>query len=512
MSNSLKNKRIAKNSVYMSIRLIIVLIITLYTTRRTLEILGVVDYGIYNVVCGFVTMFTFLNTSLSNAIQRFFNYEYGKSGENGAIKVFNSALQIQLILSMLVVVATEIAGVWYLHNKMVMPEDRLLAGEWIFHLSVVSMALLILQAPFTAAIMAHEKMDFYSVISIADAILKLITVFILPLISGDLLIVYGISILLISIFNFLVYFLYAKASFPEICLNYRIDKPTLKSMLSFSGWNMCGSFAGMMREQGVNMVMNVFFGPVVNAARGLAVQVNGALEGFAGNLLTPVRPQVIQSYAQEDYKRAFNLTFTASKLSSFFVVILAVPLCFELDFILHIWLGDDVPDHTAMFVALIIATTILNILMGSMATIVHASGKMMAYQLIGGAIKILPVPVSYIILMYMPIPEYALLCVLVLTFIGYIVGLFIIKKITCFSIKYYLRNVLMPVILLTILLYAFLVPWYSLVTNTILQFFVVMSVGVLTGTCLAYCIGLTNEEKQYIRNFIFKIIKRNGKI
>lgn len=508
MNSKACNNRIAKNSVFMSVRLVIVLIITLYTTRKTLEILGVVDYGIYNVVCGFVTMFSFLNTSLSNGIQRFFNYEFGKNGVTAAMRVFNSALQIQFVLSIFIILITEIVGLWYLHNKMVIPDQRLEASEWIFHFSVLSMAFLIMQAPFTAAIMAHEKMGFYSIISVIDAILKLLVVLLLPILSSDLLIVYGFLFLLISFFNFVVYVFYSKKQFAEIKISYSVDYTMLKSMLSFSGWNMCGSFASMMREQGVNLVMNLYFGPVVNAARGIAAQINGALEGFAGNILTPVRPQVIQSYAHEDYKRAFSLTFTASKLSAFFVIILSVPLCVELDFILKVWLCNEVPEHTAMFVILVLATTVINILMGSMATIVHASGEMMIYQLVGGVIKVLPVPVSYILLKYMPIPEYALISVFVFTFVGYIVGLFIIKKIIPFSILYYLNNVLLPVLLITILLFGFLNLWYSFIENNIVQFFAVMLMGGIWGASFSYLLGLTKEEKLFIRSLVMKIIKK----
>ena len=229
------NKRIAKNSLFLSIRMVIVLVISLYTTRIVLKVLGVEDYGVYNVVCGFVSMFAFLNTSMSNGIQRFFNYEYGKNGEEGANRVYCTAVIIQAILALIIVILTESFGLWYLHNKMVIPDDRMFAAEWIFQLSILSFIFIIMQAPYTAAVMAHERMDFYAVINVFDAILKLGIVFLLPYVSIDVLIMYGILMTGISVVNFILYYIYCKKQFSEIKFRRTKGNSLFKSMLGFSG-------------------------------------------------------------------------------------------------------------------------------------------------------------------------------------------------------------------------------------------------------------------------------------
>ncbi len=317
-NNDSKNKRIAKNSIYLTIRMIIVLGISLYTTRAILSILGVIDYGIYNVIAGFVTMFAFLNTSMSATSQRYFNVEYAKNGLKGAKVAFNASLRIHFILALLIVSITELFGVWYLQNKMILPADRLFAAECVFHSSVVSMFFTIVNVPFLSAIIAHEKMDFYAVVTVIDAFLKLLIVLILPYLSYDYLIAYGILYILISVFDFMAYYLYAKSKFEEVKIAPVSDKRIYREMIAFTLWNSIGSFSYVLRNQGITLVLNAYFGPVVNAARGVAAQVDTAINGFVNNMVVPARPQITQSYAQNDIDRAFFITYSISKLSCLF--------------------------------------------------------------------------------------------------------------------------------------------------------------------------------------------------
>ena len=377
MSTNSPNQRIAKNSIYLSIRMVIVLCITLYTTREVLAVLGVEDYGIYNVVCGFVSMFAFLNTSMSNGIQRFFNYEYGKNGEEGANQVFWTALVIQAILALVIILLTETIGMWYLYHKMVIPAERMLAAQWIFQFSILSFLFLIMQAPFTAVVMAHEHMNFYALVSVLDALLKLGIVFLIPVLKGDQLILYGILMALISLVNFGLYYVYTKTNFAEIELPRILDKQMFRPMLSFSGWNLFGSFSNMMKEQGINLIMNLFFGPIVNAARGIASQVNSGLQSFVSNLSIAIRPQIVQSFAIGDTTRTIRLMFSMSKLSCCFLYMIALPVIIEIDYILKLWLGNNVPAHTAMFVIIIVLTSFLNNLNAAVSAVIHASGKML---------------------------------------------------------------------------------------------------------------------------------------
>lgn len=512
MGLSKSNKTIARNTVFMSVRMVIVLIISLYTTRAVLRVLGVEDYGVYDVVCGFVSMFAFLNTSMSHGIQRFFNYEYGKNGVDGANKVYVTALFIQLLLGSLIIILTESFGLWYLHNKMVIPDDRMFAAEWIFQLSIISFLIVIIQVPYTAAVMAHEKMDFLALISILDAILRLLIVLMIPYLNADSLILYGLALLLLRLIEFIFYFIYCKKKFIEIHVPRKLtiasNKELFKSMLGFSGWNIFGSFSNMMRGQGINLIMNLFFGPVVNAARGVAMQVNSGVTGLVTSILTPVRPQVIQSYARGEMDRVMSLTYTISKFSLYFLLLLSLPLCLEIDLVLHIWLGENVPDHAQSFIIIILLTSSILIPMSAQSTLVHASGKMRNYQVIGSIVKFLSVPVAYVLLKMGYAPEWALFMVLLFDIIGLIVGMIIIRTLMPFSICEYCKNVIVPVIPIAFISLALTWLVHCSIHHDILRFIVVILVSTMVSSLLIYYIGMTKIEKNLVNQLIYNKIHK----
>lgn len=506
--NSTSNKRLAKNSVFLTIRMIIVLAISLYTTRVVLRVLGIEDYGVYNVVCGFVALFGFLNTSMSNGIQRFFNYELGKNGEIGANKIYCMALYIQLLLATIVVVLTEVFGLWYLHNKMVIPEGRMFAAEWIFQLSIVSFIFIIIQAPYTASVMAHEKMDFYASVSILDALMKLGIVVLLPNLTGDSLIWYGVLISLISVINFLLYFIYCKQNFTEIKFKKGFDSSLFKSMLVFSGWNLFGSFSGVMQEQGINLVINFFFGPIVNAARGVATQVNGGLEGFVANITMPVRPQVVQSYARGDNRRMMNLTFSISKLSCCFLLIMAVPVSIEINYVLHIWLGDNVPDYAAIFTVIILFGSLISNLNAATSNVVHATGEMKQYQFWGSIIKISSVPISFCILKIYSQPVLALLAVIVCRTIGHVIGLFIVRKLVHLSLREYAIKVVFPILLVMCISIGLTYPLRFFMNEGFFRLFAVTIIGASTASLSLYFLGLDQNERQLALQLFNGVLKK----
>ena len=512
MSNLNNNKRIAKNSLFMSIRMVVVLIIALYTTRAVLRILGVEDYGVYNVVCGFVSMFTFLNTSMSHGIQRFFNFELGKNGEDGANLVYNSAIIIQFVLAIIIIAVSETIGLWYIHNKMVIPEGRMIAAEWIFQFSVIGFFFVITQAPYTAAVMAHEKMDFYAMVSIMDALFKLGIVFVLEFVNGDHLIVYGFLHLLINVLNFGLYFFYCKSKFKEIHYSpvWKRDgaQSMIRKMLGFSGWNVFGSFSQTMRDQGINLIMNLFYGPIVNAARGVAVQINTAVTNLVTSVITPVRPQVIQSFARNEMGRVMNLTFSISKFSLCFLFILSLPICSEIDFILSIWLGDSVPKYTSIFSIIIIATDFLLVPMNSLATLVHASGNMRNYQVIGSIVKMTSVPIAYVLLKFGYSPEWSLVMVLIFDGLGLIVGMFIIKTLMPFSIIEYFKRVVIPILPVFIITPLIISPIHICLKEGLNRFFIEGLIGTLCILLGLYFISMTKSERKLVDGFIYKFLKK----
>lgn len=454
--NSVANKRIARNSIYMSIRMLIVLCLTLYITSTLLNVLGVEDYGVYNVVCGVVSMLSFLNTSMSNAIQRFFNFELGEKKGGNAIAVFNMAILIQLILVGFVLIFAETIGLWYLQNKMVIPDSRIHVAEWIYQFSVISFAFAILQSPFSAAIMAHERMDYYAAVNIIDVVLKLIIVCTIPYIKGDKLLIYGLLFASINVLNFFLYSIYAKVNFIEIQFSLVFRKSVFFSMLSFSGWNFFGSFAGVAKEQGINLVLNLFCGPIVNAARGVVAQINAGIQSFVQNISVPVRPQVIQSYASKDYERCINLTYTLSKLSCCLIYLISLPILIEIDFLLSFWLGDRVPEHTNNFLLIIILVAYVNNLNAPISNVIHASGKMKTYQIVTSFISLMCIPCSYLLLLLGATAEYALFTVFFFSLISQFFALKIVQRVISFSLIDYFRRVLCP--FFSLIIFTFIVP------------------------------------------------------
>lgn len=502
------NKRIAKNTILLSIRMIFVLCLNLYTTRVTLDALGVNDFGIYNVVCGFVSMFTFLNTSMSNGIQRFFNFELGKNGVDGARKVYVTSLVVQGLLLLIILLLTETFGLWYLNNKMVIPVERFVAAQWIFQFSIISFVFVIMQVPYGASIMAHEHMSYYAFIGIMDAVLKLIIVLLIPYaVDTDRLILYGFLLMMISVLNFALAFIYSRSKFEEIRIKPLFDKTLFKSMLSFSGWNIFGTFSNMMREQGLNVILNLFFGPVVNAARGVAYQVASGLQGLVANVSTAIRPQMVQSYAQGNTTRTITLMFSLSKIGICVLYIVAYPILLEIDFVLNLWLKNDVPLHTSSFVIIVVLISFLNNLNSAVSGVVHATGKMRNYQVIGSLITLSSIPVAYYALKIGSNPNSVFWISFVFTGFMQVASLFILRSLVHFSLRKYAKEVLLPFVV--VVATSFIIP---LILCYFMQygwtrFILVLFFSVATSSLSLYFLGLNKKEKDLINSIISKVIK-----
>lgn len=502
MSNLNSNKRIAKNTVFLSIRMVIVLLIGLYTSRVLLQTLGVEDYGVYNVVGGFVSMFAFVNSAMNNGIQRFYNYELGKSGEDGARKVYRCALITQTAIAIIVVVATETFGLWYMYNKMVIPPERFYAAEYIFQFSIISIVLTIMQIPFSAAVTAHERMDFFAIVSIIDVVLKLVIIIILPIIDADHLITYGFLIIIVSVFDFLMYFIYARRNFQELHGGKQLDKSLLKEMVSFSGWNLFGSFSYVLREQGLNLLLNAFFGPIVNAARGVAYQILKAVQSFVGNITTASRPQLTQSFAQGNITRTFNIMYSMSKMCYISVFVFALPVMLEVDSILSLWLGNNVPEHTSSFALLIVGAALIHVFNPPTSFVVHATGKMRKYQTVTTIFSLLLLPISYLFLKKGAAPEIVFVLYFIFMFLGQLLSLYILHTIVYFSIKDYLKKVIWPCFLLTLLSSILPLLIRVFLEQTIWR---LLGVAFVSGGCvlaISYAFVLNNSERSIVKGMI----------
>lgn len=505
-TDNLANKKVAMNTILLSIRMVFVLFLGLYTTRVTLKVLGVDDYGIYNVVCGFVSMFTFLNTSMSNGIQRFFNFELGKNGIDGARRVYVTSLVIQFLLLIVIVLFTETFGLWYLHNKMVIPLERFDAAQWIFQFSILSFVLIIMQVPYNASIMAHEHMNFYAFIGVLEAILRLVLVLLISYADVDKLVLYGLLLAMISLLNFVLAFVYSRTHFEEIRIRPLFNKGLFKSMLSFSGWNIFGSFSGMMREQGINMILNIFFGPVVNAARGVAYQISSGLQGFVVNISTAIRPQMVQSYAQGNTTRTINLMYSLSKESISVLYIMAYPIVLEIDYVLSLWLGHDVPDYTSSFVIIVVLIAFLNNMNSAVSAVVHATGKMRNYQVITSLITLLSLPVVYYVLYLGYSPNSVFWVSFFFTLVMQFISLLILRTLVAFSLINYVRKVLIPFIVVVLISFAPPLFPYYMCQEGFFRFVLVTLVAVLSSSVSFYFIGLDRKEKDLINSIFQKII------
>ena len=489
--------------------MLVVLGISLYTTRVVLNILGIVDYGIYNIVCGFVSMFAFLNNSLANGVQRFYNFKKGKCSSNEIPDVYSTSLAILAILVMIVFCLLETLGVWYIYNKMIIPAERFEAAFWIFQSSVVSLIFVILQVPYSAAILAFERMDFYAFVSIIDAILKLLIVLILPYSTLDNLVLYGVLSLLVSVSNFILYYCYSKKHFnKELQLKKIKNRKLFKEITTFSGWNVFGTFAYMIKDQGLNVLLNAFFGPIVNAAKGVAMQVNSALQGFSTNIVAAIRPQLVQSYSAGNVMRVENLMFSMSRMIFVMLFCLSLPIIMELNFILHIWLSDIIPEYTIIFTDLVLVNMIITSMNTPLSQVVHATGRMRNYQVCTSFVicTILPISWGLLKLGYSPVSTFVV-CIIVSIF-NQVVCLFLLRKIFPFSIKSYVVKIVMPCIVLSG--FSLIVPmtikvlisegYPRLVINTLTT--------VLATVLLSYLVVFSKDEKKLMNEFVQRFRKR----
>lgn len=485
--------------------MIVVMAITLYTTRALLAALGVEDYGVYNVVCGFVSMFSFLNTSMANGTQRFYNYEIGKNGEEGVSKIFSHAVVIQFVMSLLILLVVETFGVWYLFNKMVIPDGRFGAAMWIFQFSMSQLFLVMITVPYSAAVMAYEKMDFYALVSILDAVLKLVIVLFLPYAPIDTLVFYGALMTIISLFNFVLNWCYSKHNFKSIVFCTKWDKKLFGSMLSFSGWNIFGSVSHMMQSQGVNLILNAFWGTIVNAANGVATQVHSAVNSLTVGFVTAVRPQMIKNYACGNLEYLKKMYYSVSKLTFFLVMILAVPLIGEIDVILDLWLGKGMyPEMTTIFCQLTIIMTLCNSYATPTSIIIHATGKMKKFQIVVSTVTLMIIPIAYVAAKLGCEAPLIIFLSAMITVAAQITRLILIKEQVGFPIIDYCRKVFLPTWGVLVFAIVGSIALHLLTPNHVLWSVVRMGINILLSCLCIYFIGINKSEKELVLSFIKK--------
>lgn len=504
---SSNTSRIAKNTIFLYFRSFITLLIALYTSRVILDVLGIEDYGIYNVVGGVIGMLSFLNTSMAATYQRYFNYEMGRNNEKGVKDLFKSSLTVQLFYAVTIVVLAETIGLWFLENELVISSLRLDAARWIYHISIVSFVLIVFQAPFNALIISYEKMGIFAYISILDSILKLTIVLSLPLFVGDKLMIYGLLGILVILLNSIIYLVVCKSKFSACHLAFNWDKEQIKNLLGFGAWGMMDSLSYTLKSQGLNIVLNIFFGTVVNAARGVAYQILGAVEQFVRSFQTSFRPQMIKSYAEGNFSYMYKLYYSGTKLSFYMLWCLSFPIILETPNILQIWLGDNVPQYTVVFTRLILFTALISAYANPTSGIAYATGNIKMFNLWVSGLNLLIVPIAYIFLKLGCGPESAMMVSLVMTILVQIVRLFVLRRLLTFSISQYVKNVVVPTISVLLLSSIVTISFKSLLGPNMLNCIIICAFSILCVLITAYTIGLNKEEKILIMSKINKIRK-----
>lgn len=490
------NKRVAKNTIYLYLRTMFVMVISIFTSRIILDALGVNDYGIYNAVGGFVAMFSMLSGTLVAASQRFIAFELGKQSPD-VKKVFSTTVSVHLLLATVILILLETIGLWFLNSKMNIDPERMIAANWVYQCSVFTFCINLICIPYNAAIIAYEKMAAFAYISIFEVAAKLGCVYALFIIVFDSLVVYAIFMMLVAVILCIIYGLYCHRNFSKCRYNYSFDRLTFHEMLSFSGWNFIGSIASNLNGHGINILTNLFFGVALNAARGVATQVDNAISTFVNNFLMAITPQITKSYAAKDYAYINRIIITGTKYSFFLLCFFSLPVCLNAEYILNIWL-KEVPELTPEFVRLSIVFTMCQTLSQCLYRTMLASGKIKKYQIVVGGLSILAFPAAYFFF-YIGLPAtWGYWAMIIFSLICLIARLELLHEILKdFSTKAFCKGTLLPITIsiTPVILITFYI--HSLVKKVNILLFMGESFEcvLLTGLSIWF-LGLSSEERQ----------------
>ena len=496
------NKRIAKNTILLYIRMFFIMAVSLYTSRVILNALGIEDYGIFNVVGGIVSMMGMFNSAMSSSTTRYLTFELGKNDNTQLTKTFSISLSIYYIVAIIFLLLSETIGLWFLNTKLIIPDARLLAANWVFQFTIFSVISMLFINPYNACIIAHEEMGLFAYISIFEVLLKLFIVYLLGFTNHDHLIVYGFLYMLSSFSILFIYVIYCHRHYKECTFKYYHDLSLFSEIVKYSGWNLFGSVAGFVRGQGLNILINMFFNPAVNAARGIAYQVNTAVTQFINNFYTAAKPQITKYYAQNDIENMNKLVFRSSKLSFFLMLILSLPIVIEAPYIIKLWLGQ-LPEYVVPFVRIIIIISAIDGLASPLMTVAHATGRIALYQSLVGSLQILNIPISYFLLYSGNGPLVVFYVSAIIAIICLFTRLWICNYLCSFPFGRYSLDVILRSILVCIM--ALFLPIYlHLILPESFMSVICVTVASIVCSLLSFLIiGLNKQE----REIVFKISK-----
>lgn len=502
------NKRIAKNTMMLYIRTLLIMLVSLYTSRIILQALGETDFGIYTLVGGFVALLTFLNAAMTSATQRFLNFELGKKDNDAVGRIFSMSMSIYMLVALLFVLFFETIGLWFFANKLNIPPDRMQAAYWVYHFSILAICIQMLRVPYQASIIAYEDMSFYAYVSIAEVILRLGMVYLLLMINGDKLIVYAVLMFAIAFIVNLCYRFFCKRHYTTC--NYRLfwDRSLFRSLLSFSGWSMLGGVANVGATHGVNIILNIFFGVTVNAAMGIANQVQTAIYSFVTNFQMAFNPQIVKTYAENETKTFTSLVFRASRLSYYLLFIIAFPAVLCCDSLLKIWL-TQIPEYTLQFIQLYICVMLIDALSAPLWISIQAIGKIKRYQLSIAAIIFFNLPLVYVCGKLGWSPVWAIAIRIIVNFVAHMFRLWYLYKYIAFPSWMYIREIMGKCLLTTVLITPIPIVLY-MHSSGMMQQFATAAVGFVMAGFITVRYGLEKNERDYILKWIRHKINKNG--
>lgn len=510
-SISSNNKRIARNTIFMYARMILIMLVSLYTVRVVLKALGTEDYGINNVVGGIVTMFGFLSTTMSGASMRFFSYELGRKDYKKLADYFSVTFWCYTIIAGIGLVLAETVGLWFVTTKLVIPPERMNAALWVYHYSIISFVVHILAVPFNSLILAREKMDLYAYVGVIEAVLKLLVAFMITISPFDKLASYAVLLMIATTLVSSFYILYDLKKFPESRVKKFWDGKIFKEVFNYSSWSLFGAVALVLRGQGINILLNIFFGPVVNAARAIAYQVNGAINTFVHGFTQAVRPQITKYYAAQETGLMLTLVYRTTRLCFFLIFLLSVPILLETEYILGLWLGT-VNEMTVLFTRLVILASIIEAITIPLKGLISSTGNIKYTQVINGTILISILPVSYVYLKCGYPPETTMVIAIVSNMLCHITRIYFSCRLTAMTFSDYTRETIVPISIITIVGGGISVLLHLFISGSqLFHFLLVVSLTVVSNAIIIWLIGLKKSEKQMLIQFIKSKFNRTQK-
>ena len=502
-TTSENNKRIAKNTLFLYMRMFVILIVSLFTSRVILQVLGASDYGIYNIIGGVVVLFSFINGALTSATQRYLNFYIGRNDEKKTHDVFCMSMNIYIILSFVFLIAAETIGLWFVNTQLNIPNGRMVAANWIYQFTVFSFMLNLTRVPYNASLIAYEKMDFYAYLSLLDVTLKLGIVYLLYISPIDKLIAYGFLFMCTDLVDNIIYRVYCKRKFTTASYHWIWDKGMFRELFKFSGWSLFGNAANVLAQQGLNILVNIFYGVTLNAALGIANQVASKVVQFFSNFQTAFNPQIVKYYAEGNKDEFFKLIFRTSRLSYFLMLLISFPLMLKIDVILDLWLVD-VPQYTNIFCQLILIFYLIEALSGSLWMSIQATGDIKVYQILISSINFLTLPFIYLTLK-IGLPVWSVWATRILMdIILFIVRCFYLQKKIELPLPIYCKDVLLPVAVATIIILPIPIIYEYSVENYYANLIGSIILSIVCTIIATYYIGLKKNERQKIASLVLK--------